>query len=157
MKLKGSIAIFAVAAAFAGTVAAQSSDLDDCRADVGFNTYLSGKADPADPGVWQVVTEQQAKNAFINAKTVASCDVPRNRTITTIKGPMTVDQCSVYNSLGSADQKLSVAKLGDAFTVLFKLEDKLNTLVGQGKVTSTGRDAINASIDVAQACIKSLM
>ena len=159
MKVKGSIAVFAVAAAFAGSVAAQST-IDQCRADVGFNAYLDSlkpESTRLPTGVWKVVTEQQALYAFTNNRWVEYCDVPRNRMIIRIKERMTVDQCSVYNALGSADQKLNASKPGDAFVVLYKLEDKLNTLVGQGKVSASGRAAINASIDTAQACIKGLM
>ena len=159
MQLKGSIAVFAVAAALAGSVAAQST-IDQCRADVGFDTYFDSvkPGSTTEPtGVWKVVSEQQANYAFTGNRWVNYCDVPKNRTLVRIDERMTVDQCSVYNALGSADQKLNASKPGDAFVVLYKLEDKLNTLVSQGKVSASGRDAIKASIDVAQACIKGLM
>jgi hypothetical protein len=156
MKLKGSIAVFAVAALFAGSAAA--IDIEQCQLDIGFTTYVASKQ-TASSGAWTVVTDQAKPDAagnsgFTSNNSVGSCAVPKGkRLIVTVPGPMTSDQCSMYNTLGSASGKLNSNKPGEAWTALYKMDQKLDVLYSQNKLSDGARTAIRAAIVTAQTCI----
>lgn len=180
MKLKGSIAVFAVAAAVAGSAVAGGAD---CLQDIGF-TAADGKTHDVNPantsnpqvvdgqfGVWKAISQQQQASAFLGNKFSTECLVPKS-----VKGkgaaaqvqvytadvgkPLTVDQCSFYQALGSADAKLWVGKTLEAITDLDTLKAKARKLSDSSvtpkpKLTVDGAKAIGDAVDAALTCIGS--
>jgi hypothetical protein len=59
----------------------------------------------------------------------------------------------MYNSLGSASGKLNSGKPDEAWTALYKMDQKLDVLFSQNKLTDGPRTAIRAAIVTAQSCI----
>ncbi len=91
-------------------------------------------------------------------KMVASCTVPKTKGISvTFDGPMSVDECSVYNDLGASDSKLAVGKLPDAKSKLGFLYTKINTLAGDGKLTATAAGQISGAVSTAYNCVDKLL
>lgn len=178
MKLKGSIAVFAVAAAFAGNVAA--GDMGLCLQAIGFTgadhvvnpaNTINPQAVDAETGVWKVISQQQQAAAFLGNKYSSSCLVPKNVKgkgsldqvpIYTADGgkPLTVDQCSFYQSLGSADAKLWAFKTLEAVKELDTLKAKAKGLsdpsvTPKPKLTAEAAAAIGSAVDAAITCIGS--
>jgi hypothetical protein len=177
--IKGSAVAFAVAAVFAGGAMAHD-DTDSilaCVVDVGFTT--DGKTvNPANgpdggtenvdgqTGVWQAITKSDW--AFQSAPTTDPCMVPKNTKGKTVTEQVAVsakngDQCSMYQSLGSANQKLMQGKLGDAFSTLSKLKAKADTLsqpdrkgkvkLAVGDTTQGGAALIMQTVQHAMDCV----
>lgn len=154
MKMKGSIAVFAVAAAFAGSGAASQS-IDSCRNAIGWWTVITSGVTGATLAI-QDNTDEFIKKA--GTKMVQSCTVPKRKGIsTTLDGPMAVDECSLYNELAAADDKLSVGKAGDAYLKLSGAVSKIDTLTGQGKLSVAGQAAIRPTAVAAQLCAQALI
>jgi hypothetical protein len=177
MKLKASIAVFAVAAAFAGSVVA--TEIVDCRIAIGF-TGADNAVNPANlnvpvvasqTGVWKAISTQQVNGYFLGKPATTACIVPKsskgNKVIEGVPinsataEPLTQDQCSMYQSLGSADQKMAGAKLDEAAGILVTLQGKLTTLStpdrkGKVKLDPSAVTAISGSIDEALSCMAAL-
>jgi hypothetical protein len=179
MKLKASIAVFAVAAAFAGNVTA--TEVVDCRVSVGFTTAENkvNTANTAVPqivanetGVWKAISVQQTIGYFLGKPATTTCMVPKNskgRVVieavpvgtADVRFDLTQDQCSMYQSLGSADQKLANGRFEEAAGILSTLQGKLTTLStpdkgGKIKLDPAGAKAISDSIDAAVWCIATI-
>ena len=152
--MKKSIVVFAVAAAFAGSVAAQQLT-ESCRSAVGWWTIGT---DTGPTGATQTTSTNSGEFGLKAGTKIVSCTVPKNKGISfTFNQKMSQDECSVYNALASSDSKLSVGKLLDASSQLGILYTKLNTLAGDGKLTSTGAANIGAAVIAAQSCVDTLM
>lgn len=178
MKLKGSIAVFAVAAAFAGSALAGGAA---CLQDIGFTaadgvSHIVNPANTTNPqsvdgqfGVWKVISQQQQASAFLNSKYTSSCMVPKSikgkgsldqvQVYTAAAGMnLTVDQCSFYQSLGSADAKLWAGKTLEAVNDLDTLKAKAKSLSDSSvtpkpKLTADAAAAIGSAVDAAITCI----
>jgi hypothetical protein len=160
MKVKGSIAVFAAASALAGSVSAAT--LEDCQTAIGWAAWMGGSALPV--GTTAEIKRYGASdlNQFIknlnNTKRLQeTCSVPKN-----VKGGvsqqvllsfedsngsailMTQDECSLYNTVASADGKYNVGKFADAASLMSSLALKANTLAGQGKLTNGAAAAISS-------------
>lgn len=152
--MKKSIVAFALAAAFTGSVAAQSYT-DNCRIAVGWWTVTTSGATGA------TLSTMNNSGGFAQkagTKMVASCSVPKNKGISiTLDGPMSVDECSVYNDLGASDSKLAASKLPDAKSKLGFLYTKINTLAGDGKLTALAAAEISGAVLTAYNCVDALI
>lgn len=142
--IKGSAVAFAIAAVFTGSAIAHENtdDVLACVVDVGFTTdgRVVNPANGPDgtqvdkagqTGVWQAISKSDW--AFQNPPTTDPCMVPKSTKGRTVTVQVEVyakngDQCSMYQSLGSANQKLMQAKLGEAWDTLIKLQAKADTL-----------------------------
>ena len=184
MKLKGSIAVFAVAAAFAGSAVA--GDMGQCLTDIGVTgpiqadgtfKHAVNPANAATPtqdvanetGIWKVISLTQIAGGFLNNKFTSSCLVPKSlkgkggvdqfQVVTADAGKnLTVDQCSFYQALGSADAKLWVGKTVEAVGDLDTLKTKARNLsdpsvTPKPKLTSDAAKAIGDAVDAALFCI----
>lgn len=171
--VKGSAVAFAVAVALSGS--ALATEVVDCAKDIGFTTDTRivnpANFDPSNQvglqtGVWQAITLAQMNGAFSGKPQDGECIVPKNA-----KGKQVVvgvpvpapfnDQCSMYQSLGSANQKLAESKLTEAIGILDTLASKAATLSipnrkGETKLTAAGAQAITLKIDAALYCIAAL-
>jgi hypothetical protein len=156
MKVKGSIAVFAVAAAFAGSVAAETIKVADCQALLGYDAFKQSWDGKTGTGIGAWLTVANSTSSFTGGKTV-TCSVPKNRKESYDLGTMTNDQCGMFGALASADGKVAAAKLFDAQSVLASMQSKLSTLYTYGKLDKTGYDAISGDVGKAQTCVNLLI
>ena len=157
-RMKGivSATLLALCAA-GGSAQAQSTT---CRSLIGFSSLLAQPLDPA-TGTWAVT--QAYGDSFLGKKDVTNCEVkvvtgPRAKTSTVVyeAGPMTQNECSVYNSLSSIDSKLSQGKNADAAGTVATLLSRLDGWAGTAKLIDPGYAAIRTSVTQVQACIMNL-
>jgi hypothetical protein len=153
------LAAAAAATAFitiAGT--AQAATVSSCLA-------LIGKADIT--GAWKAVQDAGDANPiqFLGNKTTQDCSIKEVGTSTKGKprmeykmaGPMTADECSMYNHLSSTDSKLNQAKVADALAVATSTVDKVNTLYQTGKlIYEPGYTSLFAATEAVRSCIAEL-
>jgi hypothetical protein len=154
MKLKGSIAIFAVAAAFAGHVAAQTADdqkFGECIAKIGWSSFLGAKSDPTQwTGAWAGVNE--ASTYFQNSNPVA-CSIPKNKRESFFVGNMTAAQCGLYSKVSSAGTKFASNKAPEAQSLLGGLFGQTDKLVREGKLRADGKPIIDNAVLEAHKCV----
>lgn len=151
--MKTSIVVVAVAAAFAGSVAAQETA--DCRIAVGWWTIL---APSGATGATKATMDNSGAFGLKTGTKYVTCTVPtKAKNISTTFKDISQDECSVYNGLASSDSKLAVGKLPDAKSQLGLLYTKINTLAGDGKLSPTGAANISAAVSTAYNCVDTLI
>ncbi len=147
----------AVTATLAGAKAQAQETVDSCRATVGYKVNPGG-------GAWGAVDANS--DAFLSRRSLASCEVKvvgtsvKGKPATTteiLPGPMTSDECSMYNSLSSVDSKLNQAKLSEAHSVITAMLAKVDDLYATGKLTQAGQQAIGSAGRTVRTCISTLM
>jgi len=153
--LSPTLAALAVAGALSAAGAAQAATVTECRAAVGFN---------AASGAWGAVAA--STDYFLSRRTVGSCEVkvvgssskgkPTTSTLL-LGGPMTQDECSLYNYLSSVDSKLNQAKVSDAYVMISGMVAKVGDLFATGKLGAAGYEKILPAAQAAQQCIYELM
>lgn len=152
------LAVAAVAlCAAAGAAQAQTAT---CRALIGFNSLLAQPLDPA-TGAWGVT--ENSGDSFLGKREVDNCAVkvvtgPRAKTSMVVyeAGPMTQNECSVYNTLSSIDSKLAQGKVGDAGSTVANLISRLDGWAGTAKLIDPGYGAIRTAVTRVQSCIMGL-
>lgn len=159
--MKGSILVFAVAAAFAGTALAEET-IPNCQKLIGYNAFVDSWDGTTGTGefAWKAVadagTADLNTSAFLNNK-VVSCVIPKNKKDKFPLGQMKADQCSMHASLSSASTKLDGAKLTESWTYLETMRQKVESLHIYSKLTDAGYDAINPAVGEALACVQRLI
>jgi hypothetical protein len=156
MKLKGSIAVFAVAAAFAGNALAETL-VADCQGLIGFAAYKASFAATGTgtgTGAWAEVAGPVP--AFTGNRLV-TCTVPKNKKETYNLGQMQNDECGLYSALASADGKVAAAKLFEAQSGLATMQSKLKTMYDYGKLNFDGYTAISGAVGQAQTSVNLLI
>lgn len=158
--IKAALAATACAAALLAATGAAQAQTTSCRSLIGFNTLLVSPLDPPS-GAW-AVTEANG-DSFLGNKDVADCAVkvvtgPKARISATIyeAGPMTQNECSVYNSLSSIDSKLAQGKKGSAYDTVTTLISRVDGWAGTAKLVDPGYGAIRTSLTAVQSCIMNL-
>lgn len=149
----GRIAL-ASAAAFMGV--ASAATVDQCRALDGFKSSPQG-------GAWLVVRNNA--DAFLGKKETQNCLVKdvtpsakgKPSTSYVEEGPMTMDQCSMYNYLSSIDSKLNSYKAADALTQADSMVLKINTMFTTSKLTQDGYNALFGAASALRGCIDELL
>ena len=154
--MKGSILVFAVAAAFAGTALAQT-EIGDCKKLIGYQAFVDTyDTTKTGEGAWAEVAAAGTAGAFLNNK-VVSCVIPKNKKATYELGQMKADQCSMHASLSSASTKLDGAKLFEAQSYLMTMQAKVQSLYDYSKLTEAGYKAINLAVGNALTCVNVLI
>lgn len=155
-RMKGLAAVVLALCAAAGGAQAQTS----CRSLIGFNSLLAQPLDPA-TGAWGV-TETYG-GSFLSKRDIDNCAVkvvtgPRAKISAVVyeAGPMTQDECSVYNTLSSIDSKLAQGKIADAGSTTANLIARLDGWAGTAKLIDPGYGAIRTAVTQVQACILNL-
>ncbi|WP_298824635.1 hypothetical protein [uncultured Piscinibacter sp.] len=149
-------AVLVALSAAVGSVQAQTS----CRDLIGFNSLLAKPLEPT-TGAW-AATEDNG-DSFLGNKDVDNCAVkvvtgPRAKVSMTVyeAGPMTQNECSVYNTLSSIDSKLEQGKVADAGSTTTKLISRLDGWAGSAKLIDPGYGQIRTAITQVQSCIMGL-
>jgi hypothetical protein len=134
---------------------------NSCTDEIGFDTTTAA---PTGGGAWAAVSANSG--SFLGKKGVLNCEVKvvgttakgKPPTSIFLAGPMTQDQCSMYNYLSSVDSKLSATppKTGEALTVINSMIAKVDTLAATGKLVDPGYTAIGDAADAVQLCIIAL-
>jgi len=146
-----------VACAFALLPFAVHADVAACRALTGFDTAAGGVVTGG--GVWQSVADNAA--SFLGGRTVANCEVKvvtssgkgKPATSVFLAGPMTKDECSLFNFLSSIDSKLATAKADNALLTAGAMVSKVDDLGATGKLVDPGYTAIRDGAAGLQECI----
>ena len=147
MKLKGSIAVFAVAAAFAGQVAAQVT-YGDCVGKIGWAAFIATPS--SQQGAWGAVT--QATGYFQNSNPVF-CSIPKNKKLSYPVGDMTAAQCGIYSKVASASTKFEANKELESQAILGALPGQTKKLVTEGKLHLEGKAIIDTAVLDAWKCV----
>jgi hypothetical protein len=156
----------AVAFAAIGGVAALApfaAQAGPCTDRIGFDTTTSTvllDAEGHQVGAWGAVTaaggdfKVTAKNTVANCevKVVGTSDKKAPPKSVFLAGPMTQDQCSLYNYLSSIDSKMTAGKTGEAQTVAAALVSKIDNLGATGKLSDPGYTDVSAGAHDVQAC-----
>lgn len=160
-RLKGTIAVFAVAAAFAGNAVAGSYE---CQNALGYQAwYNGGQVWNGGSGAWAATRDNF--DSFKSKNTVTACVIPKNgskkSTLGTVDtaypvpatSDMTTDMCSVFTGLASASDKVAAGKLGDAYSTLMALSARLDTIrsASPTKLADPGFGLVKAAVDNATA------
>jgi hypothetical protein len=124
MKLKASIAVFAVAAAFGGNVAANEiqDKAAECRALIGYAAFVASYSSgtPAGTGAWLAVANEQE---FTQSNIIA-CSIPKNKKVSFSVGTMPAAQCGLLSKLASADNKFVPSKETQALAILAAMPEQ---------------------------------
>ena len=166
------ISAVAATAAFSGGALAQQyippATVGQCLRLDGF----AGGAVANQGGAWVIVQSQGAnrtdgaQDAFQGNKDTPNCQIKlvdgsakqAGKTATYIQaGPMTKDECSVYNYLSSIDSKLNQAKASEANTVADGLVSKVSGLFTTGKLSTSGYNAIFPAVTELRKCTYDLV
>jgi hypothetical protein len=154
--MKGLAAVALVLSTAAAGAQAQTT----CRSLIGFSSLLAQPLDPAS-GAW-AVTETYG-DSFLGKKDVDNCVVkvvtgPRAKTSMTVyeAGPMTQNECSVYNTLSSIDSKLAQGKIAEAASTTATLISRLDGWAGTAKLIDPGYGKIRTAVTDVQSCIMNL-
>ena len=157
--MKGSILVFAVAAAFAGTALAEET-IPNCQKLIGYSAFAGSYDQATKTGTqefaWKAVADAGTAGAFLNNK-VVSCVIPKNKKDKFELGQMKADQCSMHASLSSASTKLDGGKLTESWIYLDTMRQKVESLHIYSKLTDAGYDAINPAVGEALACVQRLI
>lgn len=163
--IKGSMAV-AVMSAFFVSHGAAAASLGECEADIGWAAWMGQNGTPTGTTAAIVANGASGTGQFSNTrKSVESCTVPRNtrkgivltETIVFEDKMMTLDECSMYNAVASADGKFQIGKFSDAAKVMSDLAAKANTLAGQGKLSNAAASQIAAEAYGAATCLTDLL
>jgi hypothetical protein len=153
MKLKGSIAVFAVAAAFAGNVAANEiqDKAAECRALIGYAAFVASTATPrVGTGAWLAV--DGASDQFTPSNIIV-CSIPKNKKVNYLVGTIPAARCGLYSKLASADNKFVPLKESQSLAILEALPAQTQKLVWESKLTEPGKASIDAAVASAQTCV----
>lgn len=154
-KLPRQLAALAVSGALSVFCTAQAATVTECRAAVGFNSAS---------GAWGAVAT--SSDYFLSRRTVGTCEVKVVGSTTkgkpptsslVLSGPMTQDECSLYNYLSSVDSKLNQAKVSDAYVTISNMVAKVGELFATGKLAAAGYETILPAAQTAQQCVYELM
>lgn len=155
-RIKGLAAVAVALCAAAGASQAQTT----CRSLIGFSSLLAQPLEPA-TGAWAAT--QASGDSFLGKKDVDDCAVkvvtgPRAKTSTVVyeAGPMTQNECSVYNSLSSIDSKLALGKVAEAASTTATLISRLDGWAGTAKLIDPGYATVRTAVTQVQACIMGL-
>lgn len=153
--LSRQVAALAVSGVLSAVCAAQAATVTECRAAVGFNSAS---------GAWGAVAA--SSDYFLSRRTIGSCEVkvvgtsskgkPPTSSLV-LSGPMTQDECSLYNYLSSVDSKLNQAKVSDAYVTISGMVAKVGDLFATGKLGAPGYEKVLPAAQTAQQCIYELM
>ncbi len=151
--LRSSLAAAAALMACAGF--AQAATVDSCRSLIGMSTGTAA---------WGAVVAAGDTGAFLGNKDTANCSIKvvgtsakgKPGTTYIMAGPMTADECSMYNHLSSTDSKLNQAKVGEAYTMATSTVAKVNSLYSTGKLTLTGFNSLYPATVAIQSCVAEL-
>ena len=134
---------------------AQAATVDGCRSLIGMSTSTAA---------WGAVVAAGDTGAFLGNKDTANCSIKvvgtsakgKPGTTYILAGPMTADECSMYNYLSSTDSKLNQAKVGEAYSVATSTVAKVTNLYSSGKLTLTGFNSLYPATVAIQSCIAEL-
>lgn len=155
----------AIAAALAALGAAQAAT--DCRPLIGIDTLVNpptvADSIAPPPTAWTTVDANSA--SFLSRNTVEACSVkvvitsakgkPTTKTLD-VPGPMTQDECSLYQYLSSIDSKLVQKKFAEAYTAATATVAKVDNLGGTAKLVDPGYAAIRSAAVAVQTCVAAL-
>ncbi|HSO07985.1 MAG TPA: hypothetical protein VLW45_12145 [Pelomicrobium sp.] len=145
------IATLAVAAALGFAAAgAQATTIGECQ-------MLAADAMGTVQGNSDYFTSNNRINECLVKMVESSAKGKPATSISTLSGPMSKDECSMYNYLSSVDSKLEQAKLGDAKSVIDGMVAKIDTLYGTGKLIDPGYTDVRAAAAAVQTCVGQLL
>lgn len=139
---------------------AQAATVGDCRALIGIDSAVNPPVIAPPPTAWTTVDANGV--SFQSKRTVESCSVKvvvtsakgkPTTTSLTIGGPLTQDECSMYNFLSSIDSKLVQGKIADAYTTAGTMLGKVDSLGSTAQLIDPGYAAIRTAVAGVQSCI----